>query len=79
MKIIPLIFFLFCQLVIANCLFSQYDPTKINKKAFSVYMQAMEKANGRDFKGAIDLLNQCISLEPKYADAFCRLAAFMDS
>ena len=73
MKIIPLIFFLFCQLVIANCLFSQYDPTKINKKAFSVYMQAMEKANGRDFKGAIDLLNQCISLEPKYADAFLSL------
>ena len=73
MKIIPLIFFLFCQLVIANCLFSQYDPTKINKKAFSVYMQAMEKANGRDFKEAIDLLNQCISLEPKYADAFLSL------
>ena len=36
-------------------------------------MQAMEKANGRDFKGAIDLLNQCITIEPKYADAFLSL------
>jgi tetratricopeptide (TPR) repeat protein len=73
MKIIPLIFFLFCELLIANCLFSQYDPTKINKKAFSIYMQAMERANGRDFKRAIDLLGQCISIEPKYADAFLSL------
>jgi len=73
MKIAPLIFSLFCQLLTANCLFSQYDPTKINKKAFSVYMQAMEKANGRDFQGSIDLLNQCISMEPKYADAFLSL------
>jgi len=73
MKIAPLIFFLFCQLLTANCLFSQYDPTKINKKALSVYMQAMEKANGRDFQGSIDLLNQCISMEPKYADAFLSL------
>ena len=46
---------------------------KINKKAFSVYMQAMGKANGGDFKGAIDLLNQCISIEPKYADAYLSL------
>jgi len=73
MKIISPIFLLFCQLLIANCLFAQYDPTKINKKAFSVYMQAMGKANDRDFKGAIDLLNQCINIEPKYADAFLSL------
>lgn len=73
MKIIPPIFFLSCQLLIANCTFSQYDPTKVSKKAFSVYMQAMERANGRDFKGAIDLLQQCISIEPKYADAFLSL------
>ena len=36
-------------------------------------MQAMERANGRDFKGAIDLLNECTSIEPKYADAFLSL------
>jgi outer membrane protein OmpA-like peptidoglycan-associated protein/tetratricopeptide (TPR) repeat protein len=73
MKIKPLIFFLFCLLLIANCLSAQYDPTKINKKVFAVYMQAMEKANGRDFNGAIDLLNQCISMEPKYVDGFLSL------
>jgi outer membrane protein OmpA-like peptidoglycan-associated protein/tetratricopeptide (TPR) repeat protein len=64
---------LFCALSIANCLSAQYDPTKINKKAFSVYLQAMERANDRDFKGAIDLLNECTSIEPKYADAFLSL------
>ena len=64
---------LFCALSIANCLSAQYNPTKINKKAFSVYLQAMERANGRDFNGAIDLLNECISIEPKYADAFLSL------
>ena len=73
MKIISPILFLFCQLLIANCLSAQYDPTKINKKAFSVYMQAMGKANDRDFKGAIDLLDQCVAIEPKYADAFLSL------
>ena len=73
MKIKLLIFFLFGQLLIANCLLAQYDPTKINKKVFTVYMQAMEKANGRDFNGAIDLLNQCISMEPKYVDGFLSL------
>ncbi len=63
----------FCLLLIVNCVSAQYDPTKINKKAFSVYMQAIERANGRDFKGAIELLNECISIEPKYADAFLSL------
>ena len=73
MKIKSPILFLFCQLLIANCLSAQYNPTKINKKAFSVYMQAMGKANDRDFKGAIDLLNECVRIEPKYADAFLSL------
>ena len=63
----------FWVLLLSNCVNAQYDPTKINKKAFSVYMQAMEKANGRDFKAAIDLLEQCITIEPKYADAFLSL------
>ena len=63
----------FWVLLLSNWVNAQYDPTKINKKAFSVYMQAMEKANGRDFKAAIDLLEQCITLEPKYADAFLSL------
>ena len=63
----------FWVLLLSNWVNAQYDPTKINKKAFSVYMQAMEKANGRDFKAAIDLLEQCITIEPKYADAFLSL------
>jgi outer membrane protein OmpA-like peptidoglycan-associated protein len=64
---------LFYVLSIVNCLSAQYDPIKISKKTLSVYMQALEKANGRDFKGAIDLLNECIRMEPKYVDAFLSL------
>ena len=69
----PNFLLVFWVLLLSNCVNAQYDPTKINKKAFSVYMQAMEKANGRDFKAAIDLLEQCITIEPKYADAFLSL------
>jgi outer membrane protein OmpA-like peptidoglycan-associated protein/tetratricopeptide (TPR) repeat protein len=63
----------FCLLLIACCLNAQYDPSKVNKKVASLYSQALEKANGRDFKGAIDLLNQCIDMDPKFADAFLSL------
>src|SRR5437762_7405750 len=65
--------FLFCLLPIANCLFAQYDPFKINKKATALYMQELGKANGGDFKEAISILNQCTDIEPKYADAYLSL------
>src|SRR5262245_61404026 len=73
MKIIPSILFLLCQLLIANCLHAQYDPSKVNKKVAELYSQALERANGRDFKGAIDLLDQCISMDPKFVDGFLSL------
>jgi len=65
----------FCLLPIANCLYSQYDPSKINKKAIAVYNQAVQKAGGGDFKEAIDLLNQSINIDPKYLDAYLGLAS----
>src|ERR1051326_5958835 len=62
-----------CLLSIANCTLAQYDPFKINKKATALYMQALGKANGGDFKEAIAILNQCADIEPKYADAYLSL------
>jgi len=65
--------FCICLLSIANCTLAQYDPFKINKKATALYMQALGKANGGDFKEAIVILNQCTDIEPKYADAYLSL------
>jgi outer membrane protein OmpA-like peptidoglycan-associated protein/tetratricopeptide (TPR) repeat protein len=64
---------IFCLLFITNYLSAQYDPYKINKKAISLYNQAMEKANDGNFKEAIDLLDQCVKIEEKYADAYLSL------
>ncbi len=33
-----------------------YDPEKINKKAVAIYNQALEKAQGGNYKDAINLL-----------------------
>jgi outer membrane protein OmpA-like peptidoglycan-associated protein/tetratricopeptide (TPR) repeat protein len=64
---------LFCLLPIANCLFAQYDPFKINKKATSLYAQALEKAQGGNFREAINLLNQSVTIDSKYVDAYLSL------
>jgi len=54
--------------------FSQsYDPFKINKKATALYEQAMIKANDGKFKEAINFLDQSVSNDPKYVDAYLSL------
>jgi outer membrane protein OmpA-like peptidoglycan-associated protein/tetratricopeptide (TPR) repeat protein len=63
----------FCLTVLL--IFSQpYDPSKINKKVISLYNQAIEKAGMGNYTEAIKLLNQCISSEPRYVDAYLSLA-----
>src|SRR5260221_1611824 len=55
--------------------FSQgYDPEKINKKAVAIYNQALEKAQGGNYKDAISLLIQSINTDSKYIDAYLSLA-----
>jgi len=47
----------FTSLIFVSLTFGQgYDPEKINKKAVTVYNQALEKAQGRDYKAAVNLL-----------------------
>jgi outer membrane protein OmpA-like peptidoglycan-associated protein len=74
MKTLQNIVLLFCLLSIANCLFAQYDPSKINKKALSLYSEGVDKAQLGNFKEAIDLLTQSIKADPKYIDAYLSLA-----
>jgi outer membrane protein OmpA-like peptidoglycan-associated protein len=51
-----------------------YDPTSVNKKAAAIYSQAMQKAEAGNFPEAIQLINQSLSIEPRYADAWLSLA-----
>ena len=67
------LFFILCLLPIVNCLFGQYDPSKVNKKAVSLYGQALQKANDGNFKESINFLNQSIIADPKYVDAYLSL------
>lgn len=47
-----------------------YDPEKINKKAGTLYGQAIEEAQNRDFIASIKHLNEALALEPKFVDVF---------
>jgi len=65
----------FTSLIFVSLTFCQgYDPEKINKKAVTVYNQALEKAQGRDYKAAVNLLLQSINIDSKYVDAYLSLA-----
>ena len=65
----------FTSLIFVSLTFGQgYDPEKINKKAVTVYNQALEKAQGRDYKAAVNLLLQSINIDSKYVDAYLSLA-----
>src|SRR5215470_14950355 len=74
MKTLQNIVLLSCLLPIANCLSAQYDPSKINKKALSLYSEGLDKAQSGNFKEAIDLLTQSINADAKYLDAYLSLA-----
>ncbi|HET9826604.1 MAG TPA: flagellar motor protein MotB, partial [Chitinophagaceae bacterium] len=74
MKTPQKIILLISLLSIANCLFAQYDPTKINKKAATLYSRALDDAQSSNFKEAIDLLNQCVSIDARFVDAYLSLA-----
>ena len=47
-----------------------YDPDKVNKKAGELYGQAYEEATSGNYTAAIKLINESITLEPKFVDAF---------
>jgi outer membrane protein OmpA-like peptidoglycan-associated protein/tetratricopeptide (TPR) repeat protein len=63
-----------CLLLFANCLFSQYDPSKINKKAVQYYNQAMERLDEGNYKSAGGLLQQALESDKNYIEAMIALA-----
>ena len=61
-------------LLSSNFLFSQYDVSKINKKAIEAYNKGLEKAQDGKYKDAIESLQEAIHGDPKYIDAYLSLA-----
>lgn len=51
-----------------------YDPSKVNKKAFGFYNQAMEKAQEGNMDDAAQLLIKAIETDGSYLDAYLSLA-----
>jgi outer membrane protein OmpA-like peptidoglycan-associated protein/tetratricopeptide (TPR) repeat protein len=57
--------------------FSQYDETKVNKKAIEAYTKAMEKAQDGKYYDAIEALQEAIRRDAKYVDAYLSLAGIL--
>jgi outer membrane protein OmpA-like peptidoglycan-associated protein/tetratricopeptide (TPR) repeat protein len=65
--------FCFCLLPVTNCIYAQYDPSKINKKAVQLYSQAMERTQDGNLTLAAGLLLQCIDVDNNYVDGYLSL------
>ena len=57
-----------------NIAFSQYDVSKINKKAIESYNKGLEKAQDGKYDDAIESLTEAINRDSKYIDAYLSLA-----
>lgn len=61
--------------ILLHSSFSQsYDPDKVNKKAVTLYNQAMEQAQDGHLNQAADLLQQALQIDNKYLEAYLSLA-----
>jgi outer membrane protein OmpA-like peptidoglycan-associated protein/tetratricopeptide (TPR) repeat protein len=65
---------LWLMLVIPFVARSQYDPSKVSKKAIQLYTKALDQARDDHFKEGIDLLQQAVRIDPEYEDAFLSMA-----
>jgi outer membrane protein OmpA-like peptidoglycan-associated protein/Tol biopolymer transport system component len=66
--------FAFCFIYFVIPALAQYDQSKINKKAVDSYNHALEYAQDGKYSQAITLLQEAISRDPKYIDAYLSLA-----
>lgn len=58
----------------APAVWAQYRPDKVSKKAAQLYSKALEQAQGDDFKGGIETLQQAVKIAPAYEDAYLSMA-----
>jgi outer membrane protein OmpA-like peptidoglycan-associated protein len=53
---------------------AQYNPEKVNKKAYQFYSKAMELAQNDDFKGGIEALQQAVRIDNRFEEAYLSMA-----
>src|SRR5579872_1880094 len=53
---------------------AQYNPEKVNKKAYQFYSKAMELAQNDDFKGGIEALQQAVRIDNRFEEAYLSIA-----
>lgn len=68
------IFLLIACFLLFTYSFSQYNPSKINKKAIALYNQGMQRAQDGNLVLAAGLFLQSIETDNKYVDAYLSLA-----
>lgn len=66
--------FLLSLLLFSLSAFAQYDITKVDKKAVALYEKALELTDANRFKESIDVLQQAISRDDRFVDAYLSLA-----
>jgi outer membrane protein OmpA-like peptidoglycan-associated protein/tetratricopeptide (TPR) repeat protein len=70
-KIFTLLLFLFCFLQSKS---QWYDPEKVDHKANTIYLLAINKAQNEDYATAIKMINEALKIEPRFVDAYLSLA-----
>ncbi len=66
-NLIPVLMLLFLQLTARG---QGYDPAKVGKKAAGAYAKALEIAGNGDFREALKWVDQAISIDARFVDAF---------
>src|SRR4029078_13081235 len=47
-----------------------YDPEKVNAKANSIYVEAINNARNEKYSVAIEQINEALKIDPKLVDAY---------
>src|SRR5688572_12348949 len=64
-------YFLLLTSYIANA--QWYDPEKVNAKANSIYVQAINNARSEKYSVAIEQINEALKIDPRLVDAYLSL------
>jgi outer membrane protein OmpA-like peptidoglycan-associated protein/tetratricopeptide (TPR) repeat protein len=51
-----------------------YDPEKVDHKATTIYLLAINKARNGDYENSVKMINEALKIEPKFIDAYLSLA-----
>ncbi|MGN6194127.1 MAG: OmpA family protein [Ginsengibacter sp.] len=51
-----------------------YDPEKVDHKATTIYLLAVNKASNGDYISSIKMINESLKIDPKFVDAYLSLA-----